>query len=186
MNICTQSRNAERDITGPASGSKMLGSDFQKTGTVEGLSLRVLQPPRKDFVSVIMIKNRNDVSSQSSVNETDVLLEQAQTAYKAGRDDDSMQFLRRVISSEPINGRAYLLLGKIHLRRGDLEQASNSLKTALFYDNRLIDGHIALAKIFIERKDCQQAQNYVASAVALDENNPEVGGIQRQLERCSK
>lgn len=161
-------------------------TDFQRTGTVEGLGLRVLQPPRKDFVSVVMIKNRNDNSPQRNVNETDSLLEQAQTAYKGGRDDEAMQFLRRVISSEPINGRAYLLLGKIHLRRGDLEQASNSLKTALFYDNRLIDAHIALAKIFIERKDCQQAQNYVASALALDENNPEVGGIQRQLERCSK
>lgn len=161
-------------------------TDFQRTGTIEGLSLRVLQPPRKDFVSVIMIKNSPENTPQSNINETDVLLEQAQTAYKAGRDDDSMQYLRRVISSEPINGRAYLLLGKIHLRRGDMEQASNSLKTALFYDNRLIDAHIALAKIFIERKDCQQAQNYVASAVALDENNPEVGGIQRQLERCSK
>lgn len=163
-----------------------LETDFQRTGTVEGISLRVIQPPRKDFVSVIMIKNRNESTPISSINETDVLLEQAQTAYKAGRDDDAMQLLRRIISSEPINGKAYLLLGKIHLRRADMEQANNALKTALFYDNSLIDAHIALAKIFIEKKDCAQAQTYVASAVALDANNPEVGGIQRQLERCSK
>lgn len=163
-----------------------LETDFQRTGTVEGISLRVIQPPRKDFVSVIMIKNRNESTPASSINETDVLLEQAQTAYKAGRDDDAMQLLRRIISSEPINGKAYLLLGKIHLRRADMEQANNALKTALFYDNSLIDAHIALAKIFIEKKDCAQAQTYVASAVALDSENPEVGGIQRQLERCSK
>jgi tetratricopeptide (TPR) repeat protein len=163
-----------------------LETDFQRSGTVEGISLRVAQPPRKDFVSVIMIKNRVESNPQANLNETDVLLEQAQTAYKAGRDDDAMQSLRRIMVSDPMSGKAYLLLGKIHLRRGDLEQASNALKTALFYDNRLLDAHIALAKIFIERKDCQQAQNYVVSAVALDENNPEVGGIQRQLERCSK
>jgi tetratricopeptide (TPR) repeat protein len=163
-----------------------LETDFQRTGTVEGISLRVIQPPRKDFVSVIMIKNRNESVPTSSINETDALLDQAQTAYKAGRDDDSMQLLRRIISSEPINGKAYLLLGKIHLRRADMEQANNALKTALFYDNSLIDAHIALAKIFIEKKDCAQAQTYVASAVALDPENPEVGGIQRQLERCSK
>ncbi|MEK7723399.1 MAG: tetratricopeptide repeat protein [Acidobacteriota bacterium] len=163
-----------------------LETDFQRTGNLESLSLRVIQPPRKDFVSVIMIKNRADGVQPSNINETDVLLEQAQTAYKAGRDDEAMQFLRRIIASEPINGRAYLLLGKIHLRRGDFEQASNSLKTALFYDNSLIDAHIALAKIFIEKKDCQQAQNFVASAVALEADNPEVGGIQRLVERCSK
>ena len=160
-----------------------LETDFQRTGAIEGIPLRVIQPPRKDFVSVIMVKKRKENSQSSSINETDVLLEQAQTAYKAGRDDDAMQSLRRIIASEPINGKAFLLLGKIHLRRGDMEQATNALKTSLFYDNSLIDANIALAKIFIEKKDCQQAQSYVALAVALDENNPEVGGIQRQLER---
>lgn len=154
--------------------------------SIDGIPLRVVQPPRKDFVSVIMIKNQAENTAQPNLDETDVLLEKAQADYKAGRDDDAMQILRKIISGEPINGKAHQLKGKIHLRRGDIESAANEFKTALFYDNNLIDSHIALAKIFIERKDCQQAQSYVASAQALDANNPEVGGIQRLLERCSK
>lgn len=163
-----------------------LETDFQRTGAVEGIPLRIIQPPRKDFVSVVLINRRIAETPQTSINETDALLEQARAFYKAGRDDEAMQVIRRILVSEPMSGGAYLILGKIHLRRGDMEQSVSSLKTALFWDNRLIDAHIALAKVFIEKKDCQQAQNYVASAVALDENNPEVGGLQRQLERCSK
>lgn len=163
-----------------------LETDFQRTGTVEGISLRLVQPPRKDFVSVVLINRRAMETQQTPVNETDTLLEQAKAFYKSGRDDDAMQLTRRIISSDPMSGEAYLLQGKIHLRRGDMEQAVSSLKTALFWDNKIIDAHIALAKVFIEKKDCQQAQNYVASAVNLDENNPEVGGLQRQIERCSK
>ena len=159
---------------------------LETSGTVEGIALRIIQPPRKDFVSVVLINKQNTPLTQTTVNETDALLEQAQTAYKAGRDEDTMQLTRRIISSDPMSGEAYLLQGKIHLRRGDMEQAVSSLKTALFWDNKIIDAHIALAKVFIEKKDCQQAQNYVVSALALDENNQEASGLQRQVERCSK
>lgn len=131
-------------------------------------------------------RNKSIEPESKSIDEIDEQLEKAQTAYKVGQYDEAMQLLKKVIYSKPIDGKAHLLVGKIHLRRGDIEQATISLKTALFYNNNLIDAHIALAKIFIERKDCRQAQNYVASAKVLDEDNPEVGGIQRQLERCSK
>lgn len=163
-----------------------LETDWQKSKTIEGISLRVVQPPRRDFVGVILLSKQNKSVVQKPVDETASLLEQAQKFYQAGRDDDSMQVLRRIISSDPINGKAYLLIGKIHLRRGDLDQAVSSLKTSLFWDNRLIDAHIALGKIFIEKKDCQQAKNYAVSAIQIDENNQEAQGLQRQVERCSK
>ena len=56
-----------------------------------------------------------------------------------------MAVLRRVLVSEPMSAESYYLLGMIHLRRGDKEQAVSSLKTALFWDNRLINAEIALA-----------------------------------------
>ncbi len=163
-----------------------LETNWQRAKTINDIDLRVIQPPRKDFVSVVLIRKQNAPIVQTPLNETDSLLEQARGFYKVGRDDDAMQVLRRILSSEPMSAEAYLLLGKIHLRRGDLEQSVSSLKTALFWDNRLIDAHIALTKIFVEKKDCQQAQNYAVLAVQLDENNPEVAALQRQIERCSK
>ena len=158
-----------------------------KTASINGLNLRVEQPPRKDFVSVILIKNRQNAPlTQTAVNETDALLEQSRAFYKAGRDDDAMQTLRRVLAGEPTSAQAYLLIGNIYLRRADTEQAVDSLRTALFWNNNLIDAHIQLAKVFLEKKDCQQAQSYAASALAIDENNQEAISLQRQVERCSK
>lgn len=162
-----------------------LETNWQKSHTIEGIPLRVIQPPRKDFVSVIML-TKGKPAPQPPVDETTALLEQARTLYKSGRDDEVMQITRRVISGDPMSAEAHLLQGKVYLRRGDLDQSVSSLKTALFWDNRLIDAHIALAKIFIEKKDCQQAQNYVVSAIQLDENNQDAIGLQRQIERCSK
>lgn len=158
-----------------------------KTASINNLNLRVEQPPRKDFVSVILIKNRQNAPiTQTAVNETDALLEQSRAFYKAGRDDDAMQTLRRVLAGEPTSAQAYLLIGNIYLRRADTEQAVDSLRTALFWNNNLIDAHIQLGKIFLEKKDCQQAQSYAASAAAIDENNQEAVSLQRQVERCSK
>lgn len=161
-------------------------TDWQKAQTTDGLNLRVQQPARRDFVSVILTKGANANQIQTPVNETEALLTQAHDLYKAGQDDESMQILRRVLAAEPNSAQAYLLLGNIHLRRGDLEQAVNSLRTSLFWNSSLIEAHIALGKIYLERKDCLQAKNHAESALKIDENNEEALGLQRSVERCSK
>jgi cytochrome c-type biogenesis protein CcmH/NrfG len=97
-----------------------------------------------------------------------------------------MTILRRVLASEPMSAESYLILGKIHLRRGDLDQAVSSFKTAIFWDNRLIDAHINLGKIFLERGDCLLVKNYAASAIELDGENQDAVALQRQADRCSK
>lgn len=163
-----------------------LETDWQNSKTVDGIIPRVIQTPRREFVSVVLTSKQNTPVANNSVDEMDVLLDQAKNAYKTGKDDDVMQITRRIISGDPMNAESHLLQGKVYLRRGELDQSVSSLKTALFWDNRLIDAHIALAKIFIEKKDCQQAQNYAVSAISLDENNQEATALQRQIERCSK
>ena len=156
-----------------------------KSSKLEGINLRVVQPPRKDFVSVVLIK-KQATPAQTNVSETDTLLAQARELYKSGSDDEAMAVLRRVLVSEPMSAEAYLLLGNIHLRRGDLDQSVSSLKTALFWDNQLIDAHIALGKIYFEKGDCLQAKNYSASATAIDKENQNAVGLERQIERCGK
>ncbi len=162
-----------------------LETEWQRSKTIGDINLRVEQPARKDFVSVVL--TRNQVKSvQTPVNETEALLVQARSLYKNGNDDEAMAVLRRVLSSEPMNAESYLILGKIHLRRGDLEQGVSSFKTALFWDNRLIDAHINLGKIYLEKNDCLQAKNYAAAASEIDSANQEAAALQRLVERCSK
>ena len=85
-----------------------------------------------------------------------------------------------------MSAESYLLLGKISLRRGDIDQAISNFKTSVFWDNRLIDAHVSLGKIYIEKGDCLQAKNYSASALEIDSENQDAIALQRLTERCSK
>jgi len=165
-----------------------LETDWKNSHLKDVVNLRVEQPPRKDFVSVVLIKNKTAVQTQMPINETEALLDEADKLYKAGRDDEAMGILRRVLVSEPMSGKAYLLLGNIHLRRGDLEQAVSSLRTALFWDNRLIKAHVGLGRIFLEKKDCLAAQSYMRAALEiareLNVEEPDAIALQRLVERC--
>ena len=163
-----------------------LEKDWQKTHSINDVGLRVDQPARKDFVSVILSNRKAATPTPSPMNETETALAQARQLYKNGNDDDAMAVLRRVLASEPMSAESYLILGKIHLRRGDMEQAVSSFKTAIFWDNRLVDAHVALGKIFVEKGDCLQAKTYSASAAEIAPDNADVVALQRQTERCSK
>ncbi len=160
-------------------------TEYRRGNATDGILLRVEQPPRKDFVGVVMIKNQNP-TIKPATNETGDLLAQAKQLYKNGRDDESMAILRKVLNSEPMSSEAYLMLGKIHLRRTDMEQATSSLKTSLFWDNSQIEAYILLTRIFVEKKDCLTAKNYAEAAIKIDGENQEVTGLQRLVERCGK
>ena len=161
-----------------------LESDWKNSKT-DGINLRIVQPPRKDFVSVILVK-RQSAPVQATQNETENLLTQARALYKNGSDDEAITILSKILVSEPMNAETYLLIGNILLRRGDLDQSAANFKTALFWNSRLIDAHIALGKIFLQKGDCLQAKNYLASALAIDAENQDAVGLQRQVERCGK
>lgn len=161
-----------------------LEKEWQKTRALPDISLRVVQPARKDFVAVVL--SRRPVPTQPLVSETDTLLAQARAAIKSGNDDDAMATLRRVLASEPMSAESYLLLGKIHLRRGDIDQAISSFKTSIFWDNRLVEAHVSLGKIYVERGDCLQAKTYAASAIEIGGDNQDALALQRLSERCSK
>jgi tetratricopeptide (TPR) repeat protein len=161
-----------------------LEKEWQKSRTLPDVSLRVIQPARKDFVAVVL--SRRPVSTTPQVSETDTLLAQARAFIKGGNDDDAMAMLRRVLASEPMSAESYLLLGKIHLRRGDIDQAISSFKTSIFWDNRLIEAHVSLGKIYVEKGDCMQAKTYAASALEIGADNQDALALQRLSERCSK
>lgn len=162
-----------------------LEKEWLKSKTLADIPLRVEQPNRRDFQSVVLSRRAATPIAQTA-NEADNLLAQARTQYKNGNDDDAMITLRRVLASEPMSAESYLILGKIHLRRGDTDQAVSALKTAIFWDNRLVDAHVSLGRIFFEKGDCLQVKNYSVSAAEIAPENQDVIALKRQAERCSK
>ncbi len=162
-----------------------LEKEWPRSKLLSDIKLRVDQPQRKDFVSVVL-SQRSSAPAPAASDESNTMLGRARTEFKNGNDDEAMALLRRVLASEPMNAESYLILGKIHLRRGDLDQAISSFKTAIFWDNRLIDAHVSLGKIYLERGECQQVKTYAASASEIDAENADALGLKRQAERCSK
>ncbi|MGI8813233.1 MAG: tetratricopeptide repeat protein [Pyrinomonadaceae bacterium] len=196
--LLAKALDALKDPTAPAVDSQArtfltagnryanLEKEWQKTKAVAEVPLRVEQPQRKDFVSVVLSQKNSSVASTAPVNETEDLLAQARTQFKNGNDDEAMANVRRVLAGEPMSAESYLILGKIHSRRGDREQAISAFKTAIFWDNRQIDAFVALGKIYLERGECLLVKNYSASAIELGPDNPDALALQRQAERCSK
>lgn len=113
-------------------------------------------------------------------------LAQAQKLYQAGRDEEALQLLRRVLTLEPTSAEAFLLIGRINQRLGDQQAAISALKTAIFWESKTIDAHILLGRIFLELGDRAQALAYARSAIQIDSNNQEAIALQRQVETGGK
>lgn len=154
-------------------------TEWQKSQTTSNVNLRMRDVLNRDDVSDLMRKKAVAANTESSPTED--LLAKARDLYRAGRDDEALPELHRVVMVEPTNAEAYLLSGRINLRRGDQEAAIAALKTAIFWDPKLIDAHILLGRIFLDRGDRGEATKYASSAMTIDANNQEAIALQRQV-----
>ena len=157
--------------------------EWQKSQTTSKVTMRLRDVLNMDDVTDLARKNSAAADSATSTQD---LLAKARELYQAGRDDEALPELHRVVMIEPTNAEAYLMSGRINLRRGDQEAAIAALKTAIFWDPKLIDAHILLGKIFLERGDRGEATKYAASAMSIDPNNQEAIALQRQVTMGAK
>ena len=156
-------------------------TEWQKSQTTSGVTLRMRDVLNREEVFGLDRQNKLTADAGSPSSATQDLLIKARDLYQAGRDDEALPELHRVVMIEPTNAEAYLLSGRINLRRSDQEAAIAALKTAIFWDPKLIDAHILLGKIFLERGDRGEARKYALAAIAIDPNNPEAIALQRQV-----
>ena len=156
-------------------------TEWQKSQTTSGVTLRMRDVLNREEVFNLDREKRYTAEANSPSSATQDLLIKARDLYQAGRDEEALPELHRVVMIEPTNAEAYLLSGRINLRRSDQEAAIAALKTAIFWDPKLIDAHILLGKIFLERGDRGEARKYALSAIAIDPNNQEAIALQRQV-----
>ena len=156
-------------------------TEWQKSQTTSGVTLRMRDVLNREEVFGLDRQNKLTAEAGSPSSATQDLLIKARDLYQAGRDDEALPELHRVVMIEPTNAEAYLLSGRINLRRSDQEAAIAALKTAIFWDPKLIDAHILLGKIFFERGDRGEARKYAMSAITIDPNNQEAIALQRQV-----
>ena len=154
-------------------------TEWQKSQSTTAVGLRMRDVLNRDE---LFNRPRGDADNTPSTATQD-LLAKARDLYQAGRDDEALPELHRVVVIEPTNAEAYLLSGRINLRHSDQEAAIAALKTAIFWEPKLIDAHILLGKIFLERGDRGEARKYALSAITIDPNNQEAMALQREVTR---
>lgn len=127
------------------------------------------------------LKKRWQEAARAEAESKREALNKALELYDAGKDEEAMTEARRLLLIEPMHGGAYLLIGRIYLRRGDEEAAVSTLKTALFWDSKLVDAHILLARIFLGRGNRGEATRYAENALRLDPENQEAAALLRSI-----
>src|SRR5580765_7722203 len=87
------------------------------------------------------VLNQVDVSDLSRVKAIEAAnanvaqeeLTKIRDLYQQGRDDEALVEIRKLLNIEPTNAEAFLIIGRIHQRRGDQTAAIATLKTAIFW-----------------------------------------------------
>ncbi len=159
-------------------------TEWQKSQTLPETPIRLRQVfNRSDYFD--LVRDKTNEAASPATGSTEELLAKSRELYTAGRDEEALPELRRVLTVEPMSAEAYLMIGRIHLRQGAQEESINALKTAIFWDTKLIDAHILLGRIFLERRDRAMAMSYARSAIQLDPNNQEAIALQRLVETGS-
>lgn len=68
------------------------------------------------------------------------------------RYDESLKFLSEALESEPDNTRISYLIGLNHLRKGDIDRASEFFEIAIKYDRELVDSRLlAMAELYLHK-----------------------------------
>ncbi len=93
-------------------------------------------------------------------------LDRARRLYEQENDRDALADLNRVIFLSPYQADAHLLVGRIHLRGGQVREAIDAFKISL-WSAETADAHTALAEAYLEAKDVTAARAEAERALAL-------------------
>lgn len=108
-------------------------------------------------------------------------LQAGQRAHQAERDAEAIGELRRAVFLSPYESAAHLLLGRVYLRSGRLDEAIDAMKIALWIDDTVV-GHLALAEAYIQARELESARAELRFILEADPENAEA---QRLLERIA-
>jgi predicted Zn-dependent protease/TolB-like protein len=106
-------------------------------------------------------------------------LDAGRRLYQAERDDEAIAELRRAVYLAPYQSEAHLLLGRIYLREGRLDDAVDALKISIWSEDT-IAAHLALAQAYVAAKDTSAAR---AELQIVTRREPANAEAHRMLDR---
>lgn len=109
-------------------------------------------------------------------------LDRARQLILENNDAEATNLLQRVLQVEGTNAEAYFLRGIIYYRRNETDNAVNALRTAVSYNPRLIEAHIALGRLYLARGDRALALAHSRQAIEIDPQNRDAIALKQQVE----
>ncbi|MBO0720612.1 MAG: tetratricopeptide repeat protein [Blastocatellia bacterium] len=109
-------------------------------------------------------------------------LDRARQLILENNDAEAANLIQRVLQVEGTNAEAYFLQGIIFYRRNETESAVKSLRTAVTYNPRLIEAHIALGRLYLARGDRALALAHSRQAIEIDPQNRDAIALKQQVE----
>jgi hypothetical protein len=89
---------------------------------------------------------------------------------RADDDGDGISELRRVVYLAPYQSEAHLLLGRLYLRNGRLEEAADAFKISIWSEDSL-PAHLALADAYVALKNPEAARSELQLVLRRDGAN---------------
>jgi tetratricopeptide (TPR) repeat protein len=99
-------------------------------------------------------------------------LDAGRRLFQAERDVEAIAELRRAIYLSPYEREAHLLLGRLYLRDGRVQDAIDEFKISIWSDDQ-IDAHLALAEAYRQAKDILAARLELQNVFNREPRNPE-------------
>jgi tetratricopeptide (TPR) repeat protein len=105
--------------------------------------------------------------------------DRGQRLFEQERDREALDELKRALFLSPYEAQAHLLVGRIHLRAGRIEEATEALKISL-WSEETAEAHAVLGAALLEANDPAGARSEAERALVLE---PGSEGARRVLER---
>jgi tetratricopeptide (TPR) repeat protein len=192
--VLSKALAAAGDQTGAARAADQAKKQLASFAQWETKGMGFAGRMKTDFSKANYYRYKRDQQSKQSsgsapaveATQQDQLLESARTAFSAGRDEEALATLSRLLQSAPQSSEAHLLMGRIYERRGETDRATNSLKAALFWNPKLVGAHVLLGRISILKGDCQSAKASAEKARQIDPNDQDGQALSRLVEQQCK
>ena len=192
--ILSKALAASGDQTGATAASDQAKKLLPSFAQWETKGLPVIARVKQVFSKINYYRYKRDQDERlntethitSLTPQADQLLEAARNAFLAGRNEDALEALGKLLQIAPQNYDAHLLMGRVYERKGDFDRATNALKAAVFWNPKLVPAHVLLGRIAVLKNDCATAQGSVRKALEVDPNDQDALALKRLIEQKCK